>query len=158
MNHRSAIALLLLACGGKPAADNPALSNTRNESCTEKAAAMKTWMRDLFEGRPVAVNWVTGDAALDAEIERTRVKLREAADPSKPAPRLSGKRKPGPIDRELESCPAATEQLAKVGNAWTSQEKLAAWTGIADAIETCECGPRIGRLQPMFYILLRGPD
>jgi hypothetical protein len=121
---------------------------------------MKTFMRELFEDKPVPSPWATGDPALDADIESRRAKLRElsTADPSKPAPRLTGEIKPGPIDHELANCPAASAQLSKVGNAWTTEEKLQAWIGIADAIEACDCRPRIAYLKPLFYMLVRGPD
>jgi hypothetical protein len=157
------VVVLLFACSGKPPADEaakPAITNARKDSCREQASAMRTFMRDLFEDRPVTAPWATGDAALDQEIELQRVKRRkfQDLDPSQPAPPLTRESKPGPIDHELAGCTAATEQLAKVGNAEITEEKLAAWVGIADAIETCDCRPRIAYLEPMFYMLVRGPD
>jgi hypothetical protein len=158
---RVGTALVLTACGGAPTVDsNPPISNAQAIPCSAQAGEMKTFMRDLFEDRPVAAPWATGDAALDREIEARRVELREALvfDPEKPASPIAANRGPGALDRELASCPRATDQLTKVGNAWTREEKVAAWVGIADAIESCECRPRISYLKPLFYLLARGPD
>lgn len=159
MKRAMAVAALVVVAGGckKEKAD---ATPGGSPECASKAAELRSYLAAVFDpAQKPAPPWPTGDAALDAEIEAARARVREAAkpaDPAAPAARLT----PGvndPLLGDLADCPPARAQLQKVGAA-PPAERSAAMVAIADAVASCNCTLSIPRLKAALYLGQRGPD
>ena len=140
---------VLVACGGK---DKPA-------TCAEQMTELRAFLRAANDPArpPLAAPFPTGDAARDHKIEQIRAYYRAQLAPVDPGRRLAPMADTAnPADAELDACPAARAQLAKVGAAPPGQG-LDAIAGVADAIATCGCNVDLPVVRAAFYIAARGP-
>ncbi|MBS1118827.1 MAG: hypothetical protein H6Q90_1055 [Deltaproteobacteria bacterium] len=148
------------ACSSQKSDTAPPTANPPS-ACAGQASELRSYLtRVLDPAQQVAAPWPTGDAEFDAELPKLRDTARELAkpaDPSKPVAKLTEGVKPGRLEAELASCPAATAQLGKVSEA-SPDRRAATFVELADAIATCDCRPSIPRVKALVYLMQRGPD
>jgi hypothetical protein len=162
MNRLLILVVTIAACGSR--SNPPPASNTTPTaaSCAERAAELKLYLGSVYDpsAKPAAP-WPTGDADTDRTITELRDKVRKAsapADPSARAPRLEAGVKPGRLELELATCPAAKDSLARVGTAESEPQKRAGWVGVADGIGQCGCALNVPLVRALMYMLVRGAD
>jgi hypothetical protein len=157
-------AFAMAACGSAPPPTSALTPTPTNQaaptSCDTRAADLHTYLASVFDksAKP-APPWPTGDTSTDKRIDEVRAKMRAAMNPdTHKASDLAAGIPPGPLDDELKPCQPAVDSLANVGRADTDAQKLSAFTGIADAIGTCNCNVNLPFVRASLYLLVRGPE
>ena len=131
------------------------------DACTQQIPELVGFIGTVLDpSQKMVPPWPTGDAEFDKDLDALRAKARELAkpsDPGKKAEPLAAGVKPGRLDKELENCAAAKEQIKTISEA-PADKRNDAWIGLAGAIAACNCEPKIPRIKALLYLMHRGPD